>query len=104
MHAAAVKALEVGCGAGKVKELAVVKETLLLEQAPFNEFALGAADVAYGVEVLILLLDGSLLACRKSFRGMEMVYLIPRSRKNGLTQEEFDPILNTRAQGNHALC
>lgn len=39
----------------------------------------------------------------KSFRGMEMVYLIPRSRKNGPTQEEFDPILNTRAQGNHAL-
>lgn len=47
---------------------------------------------------------GKSLLLLKSFRGMEMVYLIPRSRKNGPTQEEFDPILNTRAQGNHALC
>lgn len=60
--------------------------------------------ISMGAEKKKITEKGKSLLFLKSFRGMEMVYLIPRSRKNGLTQEEFDPILNTRAQGNHALC
>ena len=60
--------------------------------------------ISMGAEKKYVTERGKSLLLLESFRGMEMVYLIPRSRKNGPTEEEFDPILNTSARGNHTLC